>query len=110
MSRRRHSSRRSNKMKNNRRANATASREYLFEIITNKGTTSPRLQNTAVKQMWNIGKRHRIGLHPLIKSEICRTCKIHLLPQSKVRIRNGKRIITCCQCGRIKRFVLEVKV
>lgn len=109
LSNRGHSSRRSNKMKNNRRANAIASREYLFEMITNKRTTSSSLQNVATKQMWNIGKRHRIGLHPLIKNEICRSCKIHLLPQSKVRIRNGRRIITCRQCGRIKSFVLEVR-
>ena len=98
-----------------RRKRATAASNRLSEILESPWTYDDSIVDEAAKQMWLIGRRHRIGLQPNHRIWICRGCKSPLRPgiTAQIRIRHGCRITTCKRCGRISRrgpnFPREVK-
>ena len=81
---------------------------HLEQLIYSKGH-SKDLQLNAVKHIWALGKRHRIGIPNSLKHWICRKC-IHLYcpgSNSRVRIRSKVRTITCLKCGTIRRHKIK---
>ena len=88
-----------------RRKRAAKASERLSEILIQPWNHTSETVNSATAQMWNIGTRHRIGLHNQSRVWICRQCKILLRPglTARVRIRQGVRITTCLQCNHVTR-------
>ncbi len=88
-----------------RRRRATEASKRLAEILEKPWSHSDSTVDEAAKQMWLIGRRHRIGLHSNHRIWICRGCKSPLRPgiTAQIRIRHGCRITTCQRCGRISR-------
>ena len=88
-----------------RRNRAAAASKRLSAILEKPWTYDDSIVDEAAKQMWLIGRRHRIGLHPDHRIWICRSCKAPLRPgiTAQIRIRHGRRITTCKRCGRISR-------
>ena len=88
-----------------RRKRAELASEHLSGILGRPWNHSTRTVDAASTQMWNIGTRHRIGLHNQTRVWVCRQCKILLRPgvTARVRIRQGVRITTCLQCNHVTR-------
>ncbi|MDG1525295.1 MAG: hypothetical protein P8Q90_04430 [Candidatus Thalassarchaeaceae archaeon] len=88
-----------------RRRRAVTASERLSTILENPWSYSDSTVDAAASQMWRIGRRHRIGLLPKHRIWICRGCKSPLRPgvTARIRIRQGCRITTCNNCGRISR-------
>ncbi len=96
---------RKNRIKKTRHDRAVSAQVYLQTILENPKEKSDLFLKTASKQLWKISTRHRIGLPQNFKSRFCRKCKILLYPgrNSRIRIRNKVRHMTCIECGTIKR-------
>ncbi len=98
-----------------RRERAGKASEQLSKILQEPWKNNSETVDSASSQMWEIGSRHRIGLHSNHRVWICRNCKSLLRPgvSARVRIRQGVRITTCQRCGKISRkgpnFVREAK-
>ncbi len=105
----RRSSRRSQSMRAGRKKTAFAAREDLFRILSSPKGRPKEMVDSAARQMWRLGTRHRIGLHPNSKHWICRGCKTLLRPgvSATVRLRDGVRISTCHDCGRVRRLIIS---
>jgi len=88
-----------------RRQRATQASEHLSGILEKPWSHDDSTVTAAARQMWLIGRRHRIGLHPNHRIWVCRGCKALLRPgiSARIRIRHGCRITTCQRCGRISR-------
>ena len=88
-----------------RRQRAITASERLSKILEQPWSHSDSTVKEAASQMWSVGRRHRIGLHPKQRIWICRGCRSPLRPgvSARVRIRQGRRITTCNQCGRVSR-------
>ena len=102
----RRSTRRKSHFRAKRKESAIAARDQLYSILKSpKGRPSEMIQSSA-KQMWKLGTRHRIGLHPEVRHWICRNCHSLLRPgiNANVRIKQGLRLTTCLECGRLRRF------
>jgi len=95
---------RKNRIKKTRHDRAVSAQIYLQTILENPKENSDII-TAASKQLWKISTRHRIGLPPNYKSRFCRKCKILLYPgrNSRIRIRDKVRHMTCIECGTIKR-------
>ena len=96
---------RKNRIKKNRHERAVSAQVYLQTLLERPKDISEELLKATSKQLWNISTRHRIGLPPNYKSRFCRKCKILLYPgrNSRIRIRDKVRHMTCIECGTIKR-------
>ncbi|HIF04619.1 MAG TPA: hypothetical protein EYQ80_04265 [Candidatus Poseidoniales archaeon] len=98
-----------------RRDRALRASNQLADILQTPWLHEGRAVDSAALQMWRIGRRHRIGLHPSQRIWICRGCHGPLRPglSARVRIRAGRRITTCLRCNRVSRrgpeFPHEVK-
>ncbi len=88
-----------------RRQRALQASEQLASILQNPWSHSDSTVDDAAIQSWQIGRRHRIGLNSKVRVWICRGCQSPLRPgvTARIRIRRGRRITTCNQCGRISR-------
>jgi len=53
-----------------------------------------------------IGMRYTVRIPRPLKQMTCRECALPLLPgrTSRVRIRKGRRVVTCLGCGRSMRY------
>jgi ribonuclease P protein subunit RPR2 len=53
-----------------------------------------------------IGMRHTVRIPMHLKRRTCSNCMAPLLPgiTSRSRIRSGRKIVTCLECGHISRF------
>ena len=96
---------RRSRIKKSRKQRAVSAQSYLRTILDNPKDKSEMLLKSASKQLWKISTRHRIGLPNDLKYRFCRTCKnlLYLGVNSRIRIRNKVRCITCNECGTIKR-------
>lgn len=102
------STRRSHSLRAGRKNAALTAREDLYSILSSPRGRPKQMVDAAAQQMWRLGTRHRIGIHPDTKHWICRGCKSLMRPgvSATVRIRESVRISTCLNCGRIRRFIL----
>lgn len=53
-----------------------------------------------------IGMRYTIRIPSRLKRSTCKNCRTPLLPDltSRIRIRSGKKVVTCLECGHISRY------
>ncbi|MGA1872506.1 MAG: ribonuclease P protein component 4 [Thermoplasmatota archaeon] len=53
-----------------------------------------------------IGMRYTVRIPTRLKRSTCRGCRTPMLPNitSRIRIRDGRRIVTCLECGRVMRY------
>lgn len=96
---------RKNRIKKARHERALSAQLYLQSILENPQKNSDEFLKTTSKQLWKISTRHRIGLPSKFKNRFCRNCKNLLYPgkNSRIRIRNKVRYLTCFECGAVKR-------
>ena len=88
-----------------RRESALAAQEHLSKVISD--VSMPMIARVnAAKHLVKTSKRNRLPLPINQKHWICRGCTELMIPgnNSRVRIKDGQRIITCLICGRIRRF------
>ncbi len=104
----RRSSRRKSHFRAGRKEKALRARESLFVLLKSPRGRPVEMVDSAAKQMWKLGTRHRIGLHPELRHWICRGCHRLLRPglNATVRTRRGMRLTTCLDCGKLRRFKL----
>ena len=93
------------KAKGQRRENALEAQRYLSSVISDVSIPMIARKNAA-KHLVKTSSRNRLPLPVSHKHWICRGCSELLIPgkTSRVRIRDGQRIITCLPCGRVRRF------
>ncbi len=67
------------------------------------------LANRYIYILWKIKLKYHIKLPKEIKRRFCRKCLTFWIPEKtlRVRIRNGRAIYTCLNCGRIYRFPIK---
>jgi len=53
-----------------------------------------------------IGMRYTVRIPPRLKRSTCKECRTPMIPEltSRVRIRDGRRIVTCLECGKVMRY------
>lgn len=104
----RRSSRNKSHFRAKRKDTALVAREQLYSILKSPKGRPLELIQSSTKQMWKLGTRHRIGLHPEVRHWICRNCHSLLRPgiNATIRAKQGVRLTTCLECGRLRRFKL----
>jgi len=88
-----------------RKENALEAQQHLSQIISD--VSMPMIARVnAAKHLVKTSKRNRLPLPISQRHWVCRECTQLLIPgeNSRVRIRNGQRIITCLTCGKVRRF------
>ena len=53
-----------------------------------------------------IGMRYTVRIPTRLKRSICKRCRSPMIPDltSRIRIRDGRRIVTCLECGQVMRY------
>lgn len=56
-----------------------------------------------------IGMRYTVRIPEDLRRNTCKGCGLPLIPglTSRIRFRSGKEVITCMECGKIKRYELS---
>ena len=91
--------------KKQRRESAFEAQTHLCSIISD--VSMPMIARTnAAKHLVRTSSRNRLPLPVSQRHWICRGCTNLLIPgtSAKVRIRQGMRITTCLNCGKIRRY------
>jgi ribonuclease P protein subunit RPR2 len=93
------------KAKRLRQEKALDAQIHLSGLISNPSNTM-ELRKNAARHLVKTSRRHRLPLPVQQRHWICRGCTTPLIPgtTSRTRIREGQRITTCLECGRIRRF------
>ncbi len=82
---------------------------YLFDVAGREYADSPERSNRYVSLAKRIGMRYRVSLPQELKRKMCKGCGSFLSPGSncRVRLKNGRLTITCMNCNRVQRYLLE---
>ncbi|WP_340820233.1 ribonuclease P protein component 4 [Methanolobus sp. WCC4] len=100
-------------MAKNRKKNKTIARsiaqeriEYLFGLAKEELSSNPERSARYVSLARKIGMRHRVRIPAELKRSFCRNCGSLLVPgyNSRTRSKNGCVVVTCLNCGSIKRY------
>ena len=53
-----------------------------------------------------IGMRYTVRIPTRLKRSTCKRCRLPMIPDltSRIRIRDGRRIVTCLECGQVMRY------
>jgi ribonuclease P protein subunit RPR2 len=80
--------------------------EYLFDLAKSEFTENPEKSKRYVALARKIGMRHRVSIPSKLKRSFCKKCGSLLIPgnNSKIRLKGDTIIITCLDCGNIKRY------
>ncbi|SFM66272.1 ribonuclease P protein component 4 [Methanolobus profundi] len=80
--------------------------EYLFTLAKEEFPASPNRSKRYVSLARKIGMRHRVSIPADLKRNFCRNCGSLLVPgsNSRTRLKNGYILMTCLECGSIKRY------
>lgn len=91
--------------KKDRRNNAITAQNHLSDVV-NSVSNPLIVRRNAVKHLVSTSSRNRLRLPKNTSFRICRKCKNLLLidDSSRVRIRDGQRVITCLKCNNVRRF------
>lgn len=56
-----------------------------------------------IAQLLNL--KHELGTPAVLRDRVCRACSAFLVPgaTARVRLRSGKRVVTCLACGAARR-------
>ncbi len=62
-----------------------------------------------VEQALTIVKRMRLRKPYVLRRMVCKNCKVPLIPglTARVRIREGRVVVTCTVCGYIRRYPVK---
>ncbi len=93
------------KAKKNRLKNAIEAQNHLTTVVNN--TTMPlTVRENAVRHLLTTSRRNRISVPKNVSHRICKKCKSILLvdKNSRIRIRNGQKIVTCLKCKSVRRI------
>jgi ribonuclease P protein subunit RPR2 len=79
---------------------------YLFYMAGDTYALNPSRSARYALLAQKIGMRYRVSLPSDLKRKMCKKCNQFLVPgsNSRVRMGNGSIIITCLNCGSIKRY------
>ena len=93
------------KAKKNRLKNAIEAQNHLTTVVNNTTMPLPVREN-AVRHLLTTSRRNRIPETKKISHRICKKCKSILLVgnNSRIRIRNGQKIVTCLKCKSVRRI------
>jgi ribonuclease P protein subunit RPR2 len=77
--------------------------ELSFEMVAVDDLELSRRYTDLAKR---IGMRYTVRIPRDLKQMTCKECMVPLIPgrTSRVRIRNGRRIVTCLECGSCRRI------
>jgi len=80
----------------------------LYEHALNELAENPEDSRTAVKHLRRMAEKHNLVITE-IKRKICLGCNTPLMPgkTSIVRVHDNRRVITCLNCGKVKRLGLD---
>ncbi len=80
--------------------------EILFSEAEKAFRQNPERASNYVRQAWNIALRCRVRIPTALKRKFCKKCYSYLAPgiSSEVRLNEQKIIITCKNCGDLKRI------
>ena len=80
--------------------------EYLFRIAQDSFSEDPERSKRYVSLARKIGMRHRVSIPAGLKRSFCKKCGSFLVPgkNSRIRLKDGCIIISCLECGGIKRY------
>ena len=80
--------------------------QYLFSAASNAYSQDPELSNRYAFLARRVGMRYRVSLPSELKRKICKKCNSFLVPGANCRVRlsEGSIIITCLNCGNVKRY------
>jgi RNase P subunit RPR2 len=94
------------KSKIDKKMNAKFSLDKLLLIIKHPEQHDDRLIRSASSHYVKISRRNRMPLNAEAKLLICKKCTAPRLygSNTRVRISNGQKIITCLECADIRRF------
>ncbi|MEZ5335540.1 MAG: ribonuclease P protein component 4 [Methanolobus sp.] len=80
--------------------------EYLFEFAHEYFSEDPEKSKRYVSLARKIGMRHRVSIPADLKRRYCKKCGSFLVPgnNSRTRLKDGCVVITCMECGGVKRY------
>nr|WP_321497192.1 ribonuclease P protein component 4 [uncultured Methanolobus sp.] len=83
--------------------------EYLFGLARSEFSASSEMSKRYVALARKIGMRHRVSISSELKRTFCKNCGSLLVPgnNSRVRLKDDTIIITCLDCGSIKRYPFD---
>lgn len=66
------------------------------------------LANRCVELARKIAMKHRVRIPRELRRRFCRRCGAYLVPgvNARIRIHDGRVVVTCLACGSMRRFVL----
>ncbi len=88
------------------RSIATERINYLFELAGKEHSNDPARSDRYVSLARKIGMRHRVRIPSELKRAFCKKCGSYLVAgnNSRVRLKKGCIVVTCLECGNIKRY------
>ena len=77
---------------------------YLAELAAAEQDASRARRYVQIAR--NISTRHRVPLSRGLRRFACRGCNSYLVPgkNCRVRLKNRRVVVTCLECGRVKRY------
>ncbi len=78
----------------------------LFDLADESFDEDPGLSKRYVFLARRIGMRHRVRMPSHLKRRICKCCGAYLIhgASCRVRVRSGRVVTTCMECGHSKRI------
>lgn len=80
--------------------------DILFTLAREEFRRNRERSHAYARLAWRIALRYNVGLPKKWKLHFCRGCKHFLMPgdNARVRLNKGRVVITCLECGRIRRI------
>lgn len=82
---------------------------YLFSEASNVYAIDSGLSDRYASLAQKVGMRYRVSIPSELKRKVCKKCNHFLVPggNCRVRLSNGSVIVTCINCGSIKRYPFD---
>ena len=98
--------RRHQRQKGKRRQHAVKSRDRLVNLIYDVQNHPLEHRRLYASHLYKISRRHRLRFTNEAKEVVCRVCSSLMVhgATSRVRLRNGIKIIQCLSCNSIRRL------
>jgi ribonuclease P protein subunit RPR2 len=79
---------------------------HLYSLAVGELDFHPDRSSRYISLIRAISKKHKVTLSSTLKRGICKECNMPLIPgrNATVRTRNAVIVITCTQCGSVKRY------
>lgn len=77
---------------------------YLHGLALRNASSDSTLSRNSIITMERLALRFDITLSPEIKRSYCKMCKTPYTANTRIRLKSGLSIITCSNCGDIRRL------